>query len=135
MIGSLVSMPISIDPKFRADFFRYSNLVMSSSGPKKFKNSFRAPGLCGILRIKYFLTPLKRCDLSLTSGNRSKSKFPPVVIQTTDLPLIDCPKSCNASIERAPAGSRTIPLHLAFLTSLYILYLLGLSTHWLSQSI
>ena len=45
----------------------------------------------------------------MTSGNRSKSKFPPVVIQTTDLPLIDCPKSCNASIERAPAGSRTIP--------------------------
>ena len=27
-------------PAHRADFFRYSNLVMSSSGPKKFKNSF-----------------------------------------------------------------------------------------------
>ena len=30
-------------------------------------------------------------------------------MQTTDLPLIERPKSCKASIDNAPAGSRTIP--------------------------
>ena len=98
-----------MEPKFLADFLRYSKRVMSSSGPKKFKNSFSAPGLCGIRKIRYFFKPANLWALSFTSGNRSKSKLPPEVTHTTRRPLIACPKSCSASTARAPAGSSTMP--------------------------
>ena len=55
--GRDVSIPISTDPKLRADFFMYSNRAISSSGPRIPKNSLSAPGRCGSRRMKYFLTP------------------------------------------------------------------------------
>ena len=82
---------------------------MSSSGPNKFKNSFNAPGLCGIRKIRYFFKPANLWALSFTSGNLSKSKFPPDVTHTTRRPFIAWPKSCNASTAKSPAGSSTMP--------------------------
>ena len=50
-------------------FFRYSNRVISSSGPsmpQKFTSS--APGRCGMRRMKYFFNPANRCARSLHFG-------------------------------------------------------------------
>ena len=110
MRRSLVSMPISTEPKLRADFFRYSKRAMSSSGPSISRKSRSAPGRCGKRMMKYFFSPSKRSARSLTSGSRSKSKLPPDTTQTMVLPLISfLEKSFSASIASAPAGSSTTP--------------------------
>ena len=59
-LRSFVSMPISTEPKLRADFFRYSKRAMSSSGPSRSRNARSAPGRCGKRKTKYFFSPSKR---------------------------------------------------------------------------
>gem|GEM_PF-1222129 len=96
------------------DFFIYSNLAISSFGQRHHKKSFNAHSLCGKLMIKYLFFPSNFILLSFTSGSLSKSKFPPLTIRTTFFPFIFSLRSFSISVERAQAGSTTIPSSLKY---------------------
>jgi hypothetical protein len=93
---------------FFADFFKYSNLSISSDSHKIDKKSFKAQGLWGKETKKYFLSHSNFKLLSLISGNLSKSKLLQEIITTTFFHLIFSFKSFKASVDSAPAGSTTI---------------------------
>jgi len=105
---SFVSSHINTGALFLLDFFKYSNLAISSFGHKQFKKSFNAQGLCGKETIKYLFNHSYFILLSLTSFNLSKSKFHQEIIMTTLFHLIVSCRSFNASVARAQAGSTTI---------------------------
>jgi len=103
-----VFKPIKTGAVFLADFFKYSNLSISSSSHKQFKKSFNAQGLCGKFTKKYFFSHSNFKLLSFTSGNLSKSKLDQEIITTTFFHFILFLKSFKASVANAPAGSITI---------------------------
>ena len=53
--------------------------------------------------MKYFFSPCQFCARSLTSGRRSKSKFPPDVTQTTVWPWISS-RISSSHVDRKGAG-------------------------------
>jgi hypothetical protein len=93
---------------FLADFFKYSNLSISSFSHKHFKKSFNAQGLCGKLIKKYLFSHSNFILLSFSSGNLSKSKFHQLIIKTIVFHFILFFKSFNASVDKAQAGSTII---------------------------
>jgi hypothetical protein len=93
---------------FFADFFKYSNLSISSFSQRVDKKSFNAHGLCGNETRKYFFNHSYFKLLSFISGSLSKSKLLHDITITTFFHFISSFISFSASVANAHAGSTTI---------------------------
>jgi hypothetical protein len=108
LLFTFVSSQINTGALFLFDFFRYSNLAISSFFHRQFKKSFKAQGLWGNETKKYLFNHSYFILLSFTSISLSKSKFHHDIITTIVFHFIFSFKSFNASVANAQAGSTTI---------------------------
>jgi hypothetical protein len=103
-------MPISTEPKLRADFFRYSKRAMSSSGPSRSRKGAQRARPLRKAEDEVFLQPLEAqrpllhvrqpLEVEIAAGDDADDRLALDSLRE---------KSFNASIASAPAGSSTTP--------------------------